>query len=121
MHFMALLALILPVVSATTMSAIVIFSDSQYNGTPVRVFMTESSNCFTSICSEGEYNGGLQYRASDCVDTDRHQYIAQVFNGVSYVTLDHYGQDGCDNLTFSSTYLAAGTCQSSTINATIVV
>ncbi|KAK1946541.1 Serine/threonine-protein kinase STY17 [Phytophthora citrophthora] len=120
MQFIALLVLILPMVSATTMSAIVIFSDSQCNGTPVRVFMTESSNCSTSICSEGEYNGGLQYRASDCVDTDRHQYVAQIFNGVSYVTLDHYAQDGCTNLTFSSTYLAAGTCQSGTTNATVI-
>ncbi|GMF15378.1 unnamed protein product [Phytophthora lilii] len=82
--------------------------------------MAESSNCSNSDCTEGEYNGGVQYRTMTCVDIDRHEYIAEVFNGVSYVTLDHFAGDGCENLTFSSTYLAAGTCQSGTTNATVI-
>jgi serine/threonine-protein kinase TNNI3K len=117
---LVLLAFSLPAVISTTMNAIVIYSDSQCNGTPVRVFMTESANCTNTECTEGEYNGGVQYRTTACVESYRHEYIAEVFNGVSYVTLDSYAEDGCDRLSFSSTYLAAGTCQSGTTNATVI-
>ncbi|RLN89535.1 hypothetical protein BBJ28_00017865 [Nothophytophthora sp. Chile5] len=103
------------------MKSIVIYSDSECIGTPVRVYMTESSNCSTVACSEGEYNGGVQYRTTSCVDSDRQEYIAEVFNGISYVTLDYFETDGCQEpLQFSSSYLAAGTCQSGTTNATVI-
>ncbi|KAG7390897.1 hypothetical protein PHYPSEUDO_006381 [Phytophthora pseudosyringae] len=117
---LTLLVLSAPLAIATTMNTITIYSDSQCNGTPMRVFMTESANCTNSACAEGEYNGGVQYRTTTCVESDRHEYIAEVFNEVSFVTLDHFGIDGCEDLTFSSTYLAAGTCQSGTTNATVI-
>ncbi|KAL4094685.1 hypothetical protein PRIC1_010343 [Phytophthora ramorum] len=115
-----LMALIIPSIAATMTNTITIYSDSQCNGTPVRVYMTEASNCTNSECTEGDFNGGVQYRTTACVESGRHEYIAEVFNGVSYVTLEHYDKGGCENLTFSSTFLAAGTCQSGTTNATVI-
>ncbi|RLN92585.1 hypothetical protein BBJ28_00025355 [Nothophytophthora sp. Chile5] len=103
------------------MASSVIYTDSECNTTPTRVFLSVSENCTTKQdpCSMIEDNGGPIYRTDTCVDPELQPYIANFFGESPYVTLEYYTKDGCETLKSSSSFqvTSGGTCTRGGLNA----
>ncbi|KAG7390922.1 hypothetical protein PHYPSEUDO_006406 [Phytophthora pseudosyringae] len=101
--------------TSTLMKSSVVYTDAQCEGTPTYVFLVEDAHCATerTACNSNSDGGAgnAQYVFTTCVDTARHDYVADVFQGFSYVMLDLFQDDECTSLSYAQAFLAAGICQ----------
>ncbi|KAL4094710.1 hypothetical protein PRIC1_010368 [Phytophthora ramorum] len=95
------------------MRSIVVYSDTNCKGTPIRVTLVGDEECTSdkAVCTSDGQSVGTQYTSSHCVDVDRHTYVAEIFSEFSFVTMEYYTDDGCDTFQGLNSFLAAGTCQ----------
>uniref|UniRef100_M4B8A7 Protein kinase domain-containing protein n=1 Tax=Hyaloperonospora arabidopsidis (strain Emoy2) TaxID=559515 RepID=M4B8A7_HYAAE len=98
---------------ATNWSSKELYSGRHCAGTPNLVKMTKTQTCDVEACTANSLGNHTLFVSSSCNITDRFSYAEERFKGLSYVVMEEYAGNQCQELIQTTVYPASGTCERS--------